>query len=427
MRKRASLILAIGSVFPVMASLVACHTAGSRSEAAAATVPSAKVASAQRGDISHVLTLAGQFQPYQVVDVHPKVSGYMSRINVDIGDIVHQGQTLAVLEVPELKAQLQQTVFQLQQTKEEIARAQHDVSRAQAEHAALHAASDRLKQAAAGRPGLIAQQELDDAEAKDLSSEAQVDAAKSALAVAQEHAGSAQSENQRVEALHDYTNVTAPLDGVVIWRYADTGALIQGGTNSNDQALPIVRLSQSNLLRLRIPVPEDDVKYVHTGDELQVRVDAIGRLFTGKIVRFTREVNFETRTMETEVDVENKDLSIAPGMYANTLLQLGHVSGVVTIPVESLVLNGQHETVYVLDDSNHVHIRTVTVGLQGSKLAEITNGLNPGDRVVVGGQDKYQEGEEVSPLLTASPASETVQESGGMIDMKAEATEGGAH
>jgi multidrug efflux pump subunit AcrA (membrane-fusion protein) len=114
-------------------------------------------------------------------------------------------------------------------------------------------------------------------------------------------------------------------------------------------------------------------------------------------------------------------------MYANTLLQLGHVSGVVTIPVESLVLNGQNETVYVLDDSNHVHIRTVTVGLQGSKLAEITSGLNPGDRVVVGGQDKYQEGEEVSPLLAASPASEIVQESGGMIDMKAEATEGGAH
>ena len=110
MRKQTSLILAIGLAFPVMASIVACHTADSKSEARAATVPSAKVATAQRGDISHVLTLAGQFQPYQVVDVHPKVSGYMSRINVDIGDVVHQGQTLAVLEVPELKAELQQTV-----------------------------------------------------------------------------------------------------------------------------------------------------------------------------------------------------------------------------------------------------------------------------------------------------------------------------
>ena len=427
MRKQTSLILAIGLAFPVMASIVACHTTDSKSEARAAAVPSAKVATAQRGDISHVLTLAGQFQPYQVVDVHPKVSGYMSRINVDIGDVVHQGQTLAVLEVPELKAELQQTVFQLQQSKEEIAQAQHEINRAEAEHAALHAASERLKQAAEGRPGLIAQQELDDAQAKDLSSEAQVDAAKAAMAAAQEHANAAQSDNQRIEALENYTNVTAPLDGVVIWRYADTGALIQGGTNSNDQALPIVRLSQSNLLRLRIPVPEDDVKYVHAGDQLQVRVDAIGRSFTGKIVRFTREVNFETRTMETEVDVENKDLSIAPGMYANTLLQLGHVTNVVTIPVEALVLNGQQETVYVLDDSNRIHIRNVAVGLQGSKLAEITSGLNPGDRVVIGGQDKYQEDEEVSPLLTASPASETVQETGGMIDMKAETSDGGAH
>jgi RND family efflux transporter MFP subunit len=427
MRKQASLILAAGLALSVTASIVACHTADSKSEARAATVPSAKVATAQRGDITHVLTLAGQFQPYQVVDVHPKVSGYMSRINVDIGDIVHQGQTLAVLEVPELKAQLQQTVFQLQQTKEEITRAQHDVGRAEAEHAALHAASDRLKQAAAGRPGLIAQQELDDAEARDLSSEAQVDAAKSALAAAQEHAGSAESEHQRIEALHDYTNVTAPLDGVVIWRYADTGALIQGGTNSNDQALPIVRLSQSNLLRLRIPVPEDDVKFVHTGDRLQVRVDAIGRSFTGKIVRFTREVNFETRTMETEVDVENKDLSIAPGMYANTMFQLAHVTNAVTIPVEALELNGQQETVYVLDDSNHIHIRNVTVGLQGSKLAEISSGLNAGDRVVIGGQNKYEENEEVNPLQTSEPASETVQETGGMIDMKAEGSNGDTH
>ena len=158
MRKQTSSILAIGLAFTVTASIVACRTADSKSEARAAAVPSAKVATAQRGDISHVLTLAGQFQPYQVVDVHPKVSGYMSRINVDIGDVVHQGQTLAILEVPELKAQLQQTVFQLQQSKEETTQAQNGISRAEAEHAALHAASERLKQAAAGRPGLIAQQ-----------------------------------------------------------------------------------------------------------------------------------------------------------------------------------------------------------------------------------------------------------------------------
>src|ERR1017187_9693640 len=427
MRKLASLIFAAGLMFPVMASIVACHSADSKSDARAAAVPSAKVAAAQRGDISHVLTLAGQFQPYQVVDVHPKVSGYMKRINVDIGDIVHQGETLAVLDVPELKAQLQESAFELKQSQDEISRAEHELKSAEAMNSAVHAQSVRLQQAAATRPGLIAQQELDDAQAKDLSSQAQVDAAKSAMAGAQQHAEAARSDNQRVQALEDYTTVTAPIAGVVVWRYAETGALIQGGTGSNDQALPIVRLSQSSLLRLRIPVPEDDVKYVHLGDQLQVRVDAIGRSFTGKIVRFTREVNFETRTMETEVDVENKDLSIAPGMYANTLLQLAHDTNVVTIPVEALVLNGQQETVYVLDDSSRIHIRNVAVGLEGSRLAEITNGLNPGDRVVIGGQDKYQEKEEVNPLLTTESASETVQETGGMIDMKAEATSGGAH
>ncbi len=423
------LIVALTGIFTLVASLgmSACHSNSSSTAADAATVPTAKVASAQRGDISHVLTLAGQFQPFQVVDVHPKVSGYMSHISVDIGDVVRQGQTIAVLEVPELKAQLQQTVFQLKQTQEEISRAQHEINRAVAEHAAVHSQYERLKQAAAGRPGLIAQQEIDDAQAKDLSSEAQVDAAKASMAAAKEHSGSAQADNDRVQALHNYTNVTAPLDGVVIWRYADTGALIQGGTNSNSQDLPIVRISQSNLLRLRIPVPENDVRYVKTGDTLDVRVDAIGRSFAGKIVRSTRDVSTETRSMETEVDVPNSDLSIAPGMYANTALKLAHVQNVVTIPVEALVMNGNQQTVYVLGANNHVHIRNVTVGLQGSKLAEITSGLNQGDRVVLGGQDKYQEGEEVSPIVTKTPASETVHESGGMIDMKAEQTDGGAH
>ena len=427
MRKRISILFTASVSICIVSAIAACHSDLGSGDAKAASIPSARVAVAQRGDISHVLTLAGQFQPYQVVDVHPKVSGYMKKINVDIGDLVHEGQTLAVLEVPELKAQLQQTVFEVEQSKEEVTGAQHDIDRAVATHSALHAAYQRLQQASQGHPGLIAQQELDDAQAKDLSSEAQIDAAKAAMAGAKQHAGSAQADNQRVQALHNYTTVQAPIAGVVVWRYADTGALIQGGTNSNSQDLPIVRLSQSTLLRLRIPVPESDVRYVHEGDGLEVRVDAIGHSFTGKIVRFTRDVNFETRTMETEVDVQNRDLAISPGMYANTLLRLAHVHDVVTIPIEAIVLNGRQREVYAVDSANHVHIRPVEVGIEGSKLAEIRGGLNAGDRVIVGGQDKYQENEEVSPEVETTQASETYQETGGMIDLKGEAdiSEGG--
>lgn len=420
MRKGISIAITVFGSMYAACTIAGCHSSSDGAEARAASVPSARVAVAQRGNISHVLTLAGQFQPYQVVDVHPKVSGYMKKINVDIGDIVHEGQILAVLEVPELKAQLQQTVFAVEQSKEEIKRAEHDINRAVATHAALHSAYQRLEEAGKGHPGLIAQQELDNAQAQDLSSEAQVDAAKAAMAAAKQRAGESEADNQRVQALHNYTTVQAPISGVVVWRYADTGALIQGGTNSNSQDLPIVRLSQSSLLRLRIPVPENEVQYVHDGDQLQVRVDAVNRSFTGKIVRFTRDVNFETRTMETEVDVENRDLKISPGMYANTMLRLGHVENIVTIPVEALVLHGNQRVVYAVDSSNHVHECPVEVGIQGTKLAEIRSGLHAGDRVIVGGQEKYQDGEEIDPEVQSTQASETIQETGGMIDLKGE-------
>jgi RND family efflux transporter MFP subunit len=318
---------------------------------------------------------------------------------------------------------LKGTGFEMQQAKDELLQAQHEIKRAEATSAALHADYKRLLEASKAQPGLVAQQELDDAQSKDLSSQSQVDAAKAAAAGAEEHIQAANANKERVQALKDYTNVTAPLDGVVVWRYADTGALIQSGTNSNEQSLPIVRLSQSGILRLRMPIPEADVQFVHVGDPMQVRVDSIGRSFEGKITRFTRDVNFETRTMETEIDVENANLSIAPGMYANTQMRLAHADNVTTIPVDALVLKGDAESVYVLDGDNRVHIRRVEVGLRGAKLAEIKSGVQPGDRVILGGQENYSEGQHVSPIVVQEPASEVVRENGSVIDMKAQEEE----
>jgi RND family efflux transporter MFP subunit len=383
--------------------------------------PAAQVALVQRGDIAQVLTLAGQFQPYQVVDVHPKVSGFIRHIYVDIGDRVRQGQTLAVLEVPELKAQLQGTVSEVARSSDEIVRAQHEVRRAESTHAALHTDYQRLLDTSKAQPGLVAQQELDDAQAKDLASEADVDAAKAALAAAGKGMEVSRADNARVSAIEDYTNVLAPLDGVIVWRYADTGALIQAGISSNNQDLPIVKLAEANVMRLRLPVPETYVRYVHIGDPVKVRVDALNRSFTGKVVRFTRELNFETRTMETEVDVENPGLAIDSGMYANALMRLDHADQVLTVPVGAVILHGDQEQVYVLDSDNHVWIRNVRVGIRGSQLAEIQSGLNKGDRVVVAAQAKYTSGETVTPVVEKTAASESNPQSGGMIDMNPEA------
>jgi RND family efflux transporter MFP subunit len=415
MRKRKFSIVSASLALIAATVTVACKTRPS--DANAAEIQSAAVATVQRGSIAHTLSLAGQFQAYQVIDVHPKVSGFIKHIYVDIGDKVREGQTIAVLEVPELKAEVEGSVAAVGQRKDDVVRAQHDVARAEVEYAALHANNNRMQEAAKVQPGLIAQQELDDTRSKDLSAAAQVDAAKAALAGARGGAQVAVADSDRVRAIEGYTNVVAPLDGVITWRYADTGALIQSGRDSNDQALPIVKLSQNGLLRLRMPVPEDAVKYIKVGDELQIRVDALGRSFTGKIVRFTRSVNFETRTMETEVDVPNRDLSIDPGMYANTRLQLGHVENVLTIPVEALVLRGDKQIVNVVDGENHVRERAVQVGLEGSELAEIKSGLEAGEHVIDGGQGKYQEGELVRPVPTSTPAADMTRAPNSTIDL----------
>ena len=413
MQKQACFIFPIGCALAVLLTVAGCRSDSKGADANAAETPSATVVAATRGSIVHRLNLAGQFQPYQVVDVHAKVSGYIRHISVDIGDRVRQGQVLAVLEVPELDAQLRGTVAELARSKDEITRAQHEVSRAQSEHAAIHSDYRRLKQAAAAQPGLIAQQELDDAQSKDLASEAQVDAAKSALSAAMQQSEGAKADNERVGDLANYTKVTAPFDGVVIWRSADTGALIQAGTSSDTQSLPVVKLSQSNLLRLRLPVPEDAVEFIHEGAVVTVNVDAVHRSFQGKVVRFTRNLDLTTRTMETEIDVENKDLSLTPGMYANTTIELERHDNVLTVPVQALIRNGNETSVLVVDASHHIQSRNVATGLQGSNLVEIKSGLAEGDLVVTGNQSNYQPGETVTTNIQQSTSSDANEEQSG--------------
>ncbi len=413
MRKRIALILAAGLALPLLDAVIACNSRGSSPQAVAAEIPSATVAPVKRGSIVHTLNLAGQFQPYQVIDVHAKVSGYIRHIYVDIGDKVRQGQVLAVLEVPELSAQLKGTVAEVASRKDEIARAQQEVLRAESEHASLHANYTRLKQASATQPGLIAEQELDDAQSKDLASQAQIDAAKSALSAARQNFDVAGADNERVSALEDYTRVVAPIDGVIIWRYADTGALIQAGTASDVQSLPVVKLSESNLLRLRIPVPEDAVEFIHVGAQVNVQVDAVHRTLVGKVVRFTRDISLATRTMQTEIDVENKDLSLTPGMYANTTLQLERRDQVLTIPVQAVITNGNQSSVLVVDSQNHVQAQNVTLGLQGSNLVEVKDGLADGERVITGGQSNYQVGETVKPRVEELPTFDVNEEKSG--------------
>ncbi len=184
-------------------------------------------------------------------------------------------------------------------------------------------------------PGLIAQQELDDATAKDRSAEAQVDAAKSALGAAKQQLEVAKASQQHYTALSDYARITAPYDGVVTWRFSDTGALVQAGT-SNTSGLPVVTLAQVNVLRLRIPVPESLAAKIRVGDSADVHVQATGEHFTGKVVRFTDALDPSTRTMQVEIDVPNPNYHLQPGMYADVRLSANSRENTLTIPIEAV-------------------------------------------------------------------------------------------
>jgi RND family efflux transporter MFP subunit len=249
------------------------------------------------------------------------------------------------------------------------------------------------------RPGLVAQQELDDARSKDLVSEAQVSAAQSAYVAAQQASAVNRAEQSRFRTLYHYTLVTAPFDGVVTKRYANTGSMIQAGTASQTQAMPIVRLSQNNLLRLMLPVPESDVPRIHLGQQVDVRVPALNRSFAGKVSRFTDKVTTSTRTMETEVDVPNPGLVLVPGMYAEVDLQLEERSHVLSIPVTAVDLTSSAPAVYRVSEDGSVSIVPVRLGMETSDRVEVTNGLNDGDMVIVGNRSGMKAGDKVRPKM----------------------------
>lgn len=355
----------------------------------------AAVARADRRAISNPLTVAGEFKPFQDVDVHAKVAGYIRAIYVDVGDHVKEGQTLAVLEIPELTAQLAGADAAVRRSQEEIHRAQSDVERAQSAHAAAHSAYERLKQAADSRAGLVAQQEVDDSQAKDLESEAQVASVQAELSAARQQLEVAQANQRQFNALSNYSRIIAPFAGVITNRFADTGALIQAGTSSSTQAMPVVRLAQTTKLRLVLPIPESVAAQIHLGDTVKVHVQALRQDSEGKISRFADSLERQTRTMETEIDFDNRDGKLIPGMYAETVLSLSEKKDALTIPLQAVSRNGDDATVLLVNSQDVIEERHVKLGLESNTRVEVTSGLAEQDRVVIGSRSLFRVGQKV--------------------------------
>jgi RND family efflux transporter MFP subunit len=395
-------LLALAGLF-VLISSSCSRTAKVEAEASKSSdAPTVAVAKVVLEDLSHELALTAEFRPYQEVDLMAKVAGYVKSISVDVGDRVKQGQVLAILEIPEMADDRARAQAGVDRSQAEVARAKDQLQQAQSSHDIAHLSYTRLDAVSKQKQGLVAQQEIDDAHGKDLVAEAQVSAARSNLAAAEEQVHVNEAELQRIKTMFEYTSVTAPFAGVVTKRYADTGSMIQAGTASSSQAMPLVKLSENSLLRLILPVPESAVPTVHIGQQVDVRVPTMNRSFPGQVKRFSDKVALATRTMDTEVDVANPDLLLIPGMYAEVRLTLDRRGRVLTIPVSAIDLGSDASSaqVAVVTPDSHIELRKVLLGLETATKVEVRSGLKEGDIVVIGNRSGLQPGQEVRPKLT---------------------------
>jgi RND family efflux transporter MFP subunit len=309
---------------------------------------------------------------------------------------------IAVLEIPELEAQLQEDQSEIRNAVNQVNRAQHELTHYQAQYKALHLQFTRLNDVSEKQPGIVAQQEVDDAQGKDLAASSEVDAGQAALDASQSQLSVSKAKLSHDQSLFDYSRITAPFAGVITDRYANLGTLVQAGTGSSTQAMPIVRLSEDDLFRLVIPVPESYVQYIHIGDHVDVHVPSLNRTFPGKVARFAVDVREDTRTMHTEVDVPNPQRVLLPGLYADAELALDRRVDVPTVPVQALNHEGNKTTVFVVDPNNQIQDRTVQLGLQTSSDAEITSGVNEGDQIVVSDRSGLKAGKKVYAKTVAT-------------------------
>ncbi|MGB9236258.1 MAG: efflux RND transporter periplasmic adaptor subunit [Terriglobales bacterium] len=400
--------LALAAVF---AATMLTHSIGGATAKKTEDDPAQRIAPVvlvARCPLENTIALTGEFRPFQQVDVHAKVAGYIRQILVDVGDKVRAGQVLAILEVPELNAQVMGAKADIRRSEDAIRRAQSEIERAESTHQAYHAAYTRLKQASEERPGLIAEQELDDSLSKDQETDAQIRSARAALSESQNQLGMARATLDRLSALEAYSHITAPFAGVITKRYVDTGALISAGISSEIQSQPVVQLAEWSLLRLVIPVPASAVPMLRLGSVVQVHVLDLNRDFQGRVARFADALNDETRTMHTEIDVENAQNTLTEGMYAEVKLVLQGNKDALTVPVQAVVEEGNHHYVLVLDGQNRVQKRDVELGEQTSATVEILHGLSEKERVISAGQSDYTIGEVVQtkwePGSSASPS-----------------------
>jgi RND family efflux transporter MFP subunit len=313
--------------------------------------PRVRVASVKRAPGVRHLVLQGEARPFFEVTLYAKVAGFLRDLKVDKGDRVRKNQLIATVTAPELDQQ-------------------YNAALADARNKRINA--KRLT--ALAPSGVVSAQELE---------------------LGQASADVADANQGALETQRGYRVIRAPFDGVVTARFADPGTLIQSAANGQSGAVPIVAISKGDQLRVYVYVDQASAPFVRDGDVVVVRVpERPGWSRTAKVTRTSGELSPKTRTMQTEVDIDNADGAILPGSYVEVTLSVT-VPPLLEMPAEALVMRGEKTQAALVDGDQHVRFKPVVVANDDGQVVHLVSGLQDGDRVALNLGDDVEDG---SPL-----------------------------
>jgi RND family efflux transporter MFP subunit len=356
------------------------------------THPVVTVVHPQIGEPTSALLLPGNIEPLYTASIYARTEGYIDRRNVDIGSRVKAGQVLAVISSPEVDQQLLQARATLAQSEAALQQAKATLEQAKANAELTRLTKER--DLPLGEQHAISQQIVDEAVQAHNARVADVAAAEANITAAQANVTANHANVGRLLQLQSFEQVAAPFDGVITARNVERGDLVT--TGSATAGKPLFGIAQSGTLRIQVDVPQSQAVNIQDGQKASIEVkERLGREYTGTVVRSASSLDNAARTMLTEVQVDNRDGSLLPGMYAQVKFTLAQEHGSLIIPTSSLVIDRSGMHVVTVQNHQKIHFVPVVIGKDMGTQVEILSGIQDSDALVASPSDLLHEGQDI--------------------------------
>ncbi|MEH2077971.1 MAG: efflux RND transporter periplasmic adaptor subunit [Nostoc sp.] len=378
----------------------------------ASTIPSVNVMTPRRATGVSNLELPGSVVALNQTTVYARSTGYLRRWYADIGDRVRAGQLLAEIDSPDIdqqvlqaKAELIQAQANVLQSRASLAKGVSDLKQARANLLIARQSWERWQVLV--KQGAVAQQDADTKYAAYQANLANVEAAQNTVSsdsanvkVAQANAYAIQANFQRNTILQSYKKVTAPFAGVVTARNVNTGVLITSGNGStNTGNTSLYTIAAYDALNVNVNVPQSSSALLNTGQTAQITVRELPqRVFTGKVVRTSNAIDPNTRTLLTQLKIDNLDGALRPGMYASVKFAINRTNPPFVVPDSVLVIDAKGTQVATITKNQTVHYQKVAVGRDYGTEIEITSGLTGNESLIANPTVDETEGLHVQPI-----------------------------